>query len=150
MARIDVGATVVSQSFQIVVDAIEPLKVGAFWRTALGYVAEPPPSGYPSWQDFATANEIPPERWADSAVDPEGIGPRLYFQPVPEAKTVKNRLHLDINAGAGVSGAERRRRVDDEVARLVNAGARVVTTVEEYGGYFVVMHDPEDNEFCVQ
>jgi hypothetical protein len=84
-------------------------------------------------------------------VDPDGRGPRLYFQRVPEAKTVKNRVHLDLNVsgGHGTPLAERRRRCDAEVERLLGVGATRLGTVEEAGGFAVNMADPEGNEFDV-
>jgi len=95
----------------------------------------------------------PQERWNDaSAVDPDNRGPRLYFQRVPEAKTTKNRVHLDLNASGahGTPLAERRRRIDAEVERLLGAGATRLGTLEGAGGYVVNMADPEGNEFDVQ
>jgi hypothetical protein len=84
-------------------------------------------------------------------VDPDGAGPRLFFQQVPEDKVVKNRVHLDINAAEGVTDpAERHRVIDAEVTRLTEAGASVVHEMEERGEFWVVMQDPEGNEFCVQ
>jgi hypothetical protein len=85
-------------------------------------------------------------------MDPDGAGPRIYFQRVPEPKTVKNRVHLDLDAGGGASVPleERRRRVDAEVERLRGIGATRLRAVEESGEYWVVMQDPEANEFCVQ
>jgi hypothetical protein len=71
-----------------------------------------------------------------------GLGRRLLFQRVPEAKTVKNRLHLDVHAGDGQRAAE--------VERLTGLGASVLREVKEQGGEWVVMADPEGNEFCVQ
>ena len=85
-------------------------------------------------------------------VDPDGVGPRIFFQRVPEGKVVKNRVHLDLNAGGprGTPHDERRRRVDAEVGRLVQLGARKSRTIEERGEYFINMFDPEGNEFDVQ
>jgi hypothetical protein len=85
-------------------------------------------------------------------VDPDGNGPRIYFQRVPEGKSVKNRVHLDLNVGGPRSAPadERRRRVDAEVDRLVKLGARQSRAIEERGEYFVNMFDPEGNEFDVQ
>lgn len=71
-----------------------------------------------------------------------GLGRRVLFQRVPEAKTVKNRLHLDLHAAAG----ER----ESEVQRLEGLGASVLRHVKEPGGEWAVMADPEGNEFCVQ
>jgi hypothetical protein len=75
-----------------------------------------------------------------------------YFQRVPEAKTTKNRVHLDLNASGahGTPLAERRRRIDAEVERLLGAGATRLGTLEGAGGYVVNMADPEGNEFDIQ
>ena len=76
----------------------------------------------------------------------------LLFLKVPEPKTVKNRVHLDVNVGGGpaVPMDERRPRVDAAVERNVALGATVVEAVEELGEYRVIMKDPEGNEFCIQ
>jgi hypothetical protein len=68
---------------------------------------------------------------------------------VPESKTVKNRVHLDIKVAVGLEGKDRRDAIDSEVDRLRGHGARVLRPLEEWGTYCVVMADPEDNEFCV-
>jgi len=82
----------------------------------------------------------------DSIVDPAGVGPRIWFQQVPEPKVVKNRLHLDLNAshGRSVPLDVRRERVDVEVERLVAAGATTLRVLAEPGldHYGVVMRDP--------
>ncbi|MFC9491219.1 VOC family protein, partial [Streptomyces hydrogenans] len=90
----------------------------------------------------------------ESLVDPAGVGPRVWFQQVPEPKTGKNRLHLDLKVGGGraVPLAVRRARVDGEVARLTAIGATVLYAMDEPDGmdyYAVVLQDPEGNEFCV-
>jgi hypothetical protein len=137
--------------FQIVVDCRDALALGAFWRTALGYVEQDPPPGHESWADWARGLGIPREQWRDAAVDPDGVGPRLFFQPVPEPKTVKNRLHLDLQASDPTATREERRAaVDADVVRLTGTGATVSRTVDDEEGYWVVMLDPEGNEFCVQ
>jgi hypothetical protein len=86
-------------------------------------------------------------------VDPDGVGPRLFFQEVPEGKVVKNRIHLDLQVGGGraVPLATRRQRVDAEAERLGGAGATKLRVFDEPGvdHYFVVMQDPEGNEFCL-
>lgn len=81
---------------QIVFDAAEPAKLAEFWGLALGYVAEPPPEGFVSWEEFARSAGIPEARFGEvsSRIDPAGEGPRLFFQRVPEGKTAKNRVHL--------------------------------------------------------
>src|SRR5215470_13153925 len=104
---------------QATFDARDPQRLAQFWALALNYMLEPPPPGFDSWDQFAIQNQIPREQWRGAAVDPDGLGPRLYFQPVPEGKTAKNRVHLDVQIGAGTSDpAERRRLVVQHVARL--------------------------------
>jgi len=141
-------------SFQVTFDCADPDRIARFWASILGYKLQDPPQGYASWEAWLTEHNIPEEEWdrASAIVDPEGAGPRIYFQKVPETKTVKNRVHLDVNVGGGrdTSSSERRRRVDAEVERIVGEGARKVRAQEEYGEYYVVMQDPEGNEFCLQ
>ncbi len=101
-----------------------------------------------------TAIGVPEAEWnrASAIVDPEGRGPRIYFQQVPEPKVVKNRVHLDVNVGGGpgISTDERRTRVDAAIERLCDLGATKLRPYEENGEYWVVMQDPEGNEFCLQ
>jgi hypothetical protein len=135
-------------------DCSDPDSLAGFWATALHYVEQPPPDGFDSWEGFLTSIGVPQSEWnsASAVVDPDGIGPRIYFQRVPEPKTVKNRVHLDINAGGGhgTPDDDRRARVDAEIERLRDAGATVVGEKDERGEHWVVMQDPEGNEFCVQ
>ncbi len=137
---------------QVTIDCADPQRLSEFWAAALGYQLEPPPPGYDSWEQWATERDIPPERWNDfgAVVDPDGRGPRLFFQRVPEPKTVKNRVHLDVNTGRGVARESRRAHVAGEAQRLVGLGATEVRTVDEPNGYHIVMLDPEGNEFCLQ
>ncbi|MGO8956248.1 MAG: VOC family protein [Streptosporangiaceae bacterium] len=85
-------------------------------------------------------------------MDPDGDGPRIYFQRVPEPKAVKNRLHLDVNGGGlpGTPPSDRRLPVDETVDRLAAPGATFLTATTEHGDYCVTMLDPEGNEFDVQ
>jgi len=144
----------VATGVQIVFDCADPDRLASFWAEALHYKKQDPPSGFASWPDFLKAQGIPEGEWnsANAVVDPDGAGPRIYFQRVPEGKTVKNRVHLDLNVGGGLGKPpeERRRRVDAEVERLVRVGARQSRTVSERGEYCVNMFDPEGNEFDVQ
>src|SRR5258706_13062302 len=88
-------------SFQVTFDAADPPALAHFWAQVLGYVAEPPPAGYDTWEDWLVAMHVPEDRWTSVAtlVDPEGQRPRIYIQQVPEPKTAKNRMHLDVNCG---------------------------------------------------
>lgn len=143
-----------ARGIQIVFDANDPAALAAFWIEALGYVAQPPPPEFDSWDEWAVAMGIPEENWNDARaiVDPDGVGPRVFIQRVPEGKTAKNRVHLDVNVGGGHDTPleERRRRVDADVDRLVRLGAAGIGPIEQRGEYWVVLSDPEGNEFCVQ
>ena len=105
----------------VVVDSAVPSTVASFWASALGYVMQGPPP-------TAADNFV-------GIVDPQGVGPELGFQRVPEPKVGKNRLHLDLHV------ANRTR----EVERLVSLGA---TKSREFENW-TIMTDPEGNEFCV-
>lgn len=140
--------------FQIVIDCADPARLARFWARALGYTLQPPPAGHESWESFLSSIGVPESEFnrASALVDPEGTAPRIFFQRVPESKKVKNRLHLDISVGGGPGEPleKRRTRVDAEVERLKEQGATVVGPVQEYDEYWMVMADPEGNEFCVQ
>lgn len=117
-------------------DANDPQLLASFWANALGYVTEP---GY----DFPDGASI---------VDPAGRGPAIGWLRVPEGKSAKNRLHIDIRvAGEGPwDMTERERLIRARVPELVALGATFVR--EELDGDIlshVVMLDPEGNEFCV-
>jgi hypothetical protein len=142
-------------SVQVVFDCANPDALARFWAEALGYKLQDPPPGFATWEDWARANQIPEDQWdaMSAVVDPEGKGPRLFFQRVPEPKTVKNRVHLDVNVGGGrqVPVEERRDRIDEEAARLVAMGATLLRAVaEQEDEYFANMLDPEGNEFDLQ
>lgn len=131
--------------FQITFDCEDADSMCRFWAVALEYVEEPPPVGYLSWEDFLRANDIsiPPTGSIGTIVDPASVGPRILFLRVPERKSVKNRVHLDIRAGR--SDEERTNKVE----QLVAAGATNIRRVDENGQWWTVMTDPEGNEFCV-
>ena len=140
-------------TLQITIDCADPAGLAPFWAAALGYEVQAPPEGFDSWKDALVAWGVPEEdhNKANAIVDPAGIGPRVYFQQVPEPKAGKNRLHLDVYVSDGpgtdpaVRIAQQRPRVDE----LVALGATVVHVVEEMGAAWHVLQDPEGNEFCV-
>jgi catechol 2,3-dioxygenase-like lactoylglutathione lyase family enzyme len=141
---------------QVTFDCADPARLAGFWAEALGYRLEEPPDGFATWQQYWVSRGLPPEEIEDgydAIVDPEGVRPRIWFQPVPEGKVVKNRLHLDLGVSGGrqVPLETRRRRVDAEAERLVAAGATRLRVLSEEGvdHYGVVMADPEGNEFCL-
>lgn len=146
--------------WKVVVDVADPHAQAGFWASALHYVDEdhsalitrlldagaaPPeltvtlPDGRRAWRDLAAV------RHPDDPYDENsgaGRGRRILFQRVPEKKTVKNRVHLDLHPGPDAR--------DAEVARLESLGASVLRRVSEWGSTWVVMADPEGNEFCVE
>ncbi|MGC5051498.1 VOC family protein [Micromonospora sp. DT48] len=151
-----------SRHIQVTFDAHDPTALSTFWRDTLGYVHPGPPGvdlpegadPLAAWDDFLARIGVPPQQRNTRAAieDPEGIGPRLFFQQVPEDKMVKNRVHLDVRAAPGLTGAERMAALQAESDRLVALGATQVRRVEpapplEAG--FIVMTDPEGNEFCL-
>ena len=141
-------------SLQVVFDCRDPGNLAKFYAEALHYKLQDPPTRYASWEVFLKDRGVPEEEWnsASAIVDPEGRGPRIYFQAMDTPKLGKNRLHIDINASGGlrVPLDQRKGRINAEVARLLNLGARKHHERGEMGEYFVVMLDPEENEFCVQ
>ena len=140
--------------FRVAFDCADPPAMAQFWADALGYRLEGPPEPDARWQKFLAENGIPSEQWDDSSAicDPDGDGPRIYFQRVPEPKAGKNRLHLDLNVGGGPDAplVARRTRVDQAAQRLASLGARFVAAKTEHGEYSVTMRDPEGNEFDLQ
>ena len=107
----------------LVLDCVDPDALAEFWSAAIGYTSLGGAGSYVV------------------LVDESGQQPKLLLQRVSEGKSVKNRMHLDIETP----------HVDDEVARLERLGARriVAEPIEEHGTRWVVMADPEGNEFCV-
>lgn len=141
------------QKMTITFDSADPAALGAFWCEALGYEFEAPPAGFDSWPDALTAWGVPESDWnsASAIVDPEGIAPRIFIQRVPETKTAKNRVHLDVITDARQGdGSKDWSVLRATAARLVEHGG-VVEQEFNRGqmGEWIVMHDPEGNEFCV-
>lgn len=124
--------------FQLVIDCADPEPLAHFWAAALGYELEPPPHGFTSWDAYWRDVGVPEDELgtgADRIVDPDGQGPRIWFQVVPERKAAKNRLHIDIGVGGGraVPIETRRQRVDAEAARLTDLGAVLIRVLETGG-----------------
>jgi hypothetical protein len=123
------------KQFQVTFDCAEPERVARFWCEVLGY-------------DLVPAQE--PGASA-ACVDPTGVGPRLYFQRVPEGKVVKNRVHLDVRVGTGLVGDERVAALEAECARLIPLGASRLHLLQadEDNESCLLMQDVEGNEFCL-
>jgi catechol 2,3-dioxygenase-like lactoylglutathione lyase family enzyme len=143
-----------AREVQITFDCGDPAKLSAFWGDVLGYRLADPPPGFATWEEALDALDVPAERRNDASavVDPEGVGPRLFFQKVPEGKQAKNRVHLDVRAAPGLQGDERMAALEREADRLVALGAtrgeRHEPAPPMSGGH-IIMTDPEGNEFCL-
>ncbi len=143
-----------SREVQITFDCADPDTLCRFWVEVLGYQVQPPPPGFESWEAFLDSVGVPAEERnsRSAAVPVDGSGPRLYFQRVPEGKTAKNRVHLDVRAAPGMTGDERMSTLEAEAERLVALGATRVQRHEpgtDMSDGFIVMQDPEGNEFCL-
>lgn len=142
-----------AREFQVTFDCADPAVLAEFWAAALHYVIQPPPKPFGSWDEALDAWGVPPEeRTSRSAiVDPGGHGPRVFFQRVPEGKTTKNRVHLDVRAAPGAVDDERRALLKAEAQRLVGLGASIFRVLEPTATeqLCLVMQDPEGNEFCL-
>jgi len=134
---------------QIAIDAEDPHLLNRFWAAAFEYEIEDHhdmiegviAAGHATEDD--TVEIVGRRAWKTAATsrDPEGRGPRLLFQQVPERKTVKNRVHLDLHVGEG--------RRDAEVERLLGLGATKLWDGSLGPQEWVTLADPEGNEFCV-
>jgi len=121
--------------YTVVVDCADVAAQSRWWAEVLG------------WQVVYEAAEevviVPPHALTKADVIPvQEQGPGLVFVPVPEGKTVKNRLHIDLAPGAGDDQAA-------EVARLESLGATRVDVGQSAESTWVALADPEGNEFCV-
>jgi hypothetical protein len=134
---------------QVTIDAADPHAIARFWAAALHYEVE---RHGPIVEQLLGAGRIESDETLDvdgemafrdlaACRDPSGASPRLLFQRVPEPKTVKNRMHLDIQVGPDAAPAE--------VTRLQSLGATVAWTTADRGPLTTTMRDPEGNEFCV-
>lgn len=133
----------------LTLDCADAQALAVFWKTALGYVDVPPPAPFRTREEWFASFDLPEDDSVDDSAwlcDPDGVGPSLSILKVPEPKTAKNRLHIDVRVPGHGSPAERWARIKAESARLVQAGG---TALETFDGHHVVMADPEGNEFCV-
>ena len=139
-----------AHTFQVTVDSVAPHPLADWWAEALDWEREPSDEAF--IQRMVDAGHASPEDtmrhagllvWTAGAAitHPAGDAPRVLFQLVPEAKTVKNRVHLDLHVGV-----ERR---EDEVARLVRLGATELHRGAQGPYEWATLADPEGNEFCV-
>jgi hypothetical protein len=142
--------------WQLNFDANDPVLLARFWAQALGYQPAPPAEPDTTWHQHYRARLGAETAFDNRLFDPAGLRPPLWFQQVPETKAGKNRLHLDLYPTGRDSALPQERRVEmveAKVAELVGLGARVQRRDRDDDPddpiYYVVMHDPEGNEFCV-
>jgi hypothetical protein len=134
---------------QVTFDAADPHRIARFWAQALRYENE---DNSLIVRQLLEAGQLPDEAVVETETglgfrdlaacrDPAGAGPRLLFQRVPEPKTVKNRVHLDLHVGP--------ERLEAEVDRLEGLGAERAWTSHDRGPLTITMRDPEGNELCL-
>lgn len=137
----------------VVFDCADPDRTARFWMAALGGYDFPaaPPDGHATWDEWADAQGIPEDQrpTGRTLVDKERSRPDIFFLKVPESKTGKNRLHLDIKVAPGLDGDDRRARIEAEAERLIGLGASIAEPIDEPDGFHLIMRDPEGNEFCL-
>lgn len=142
-----------ARQWQLTMYVHDAARQTAFWSEVLGYVEQPPPEGFDSWAEALEAAGYPEDRLEDGGaiVDPDSTGPRIFFHKVPESKPQQmNRLHLDVPVSDTELGSEEREAQQRaERDRLVELGATEVGPVEDLGHSWIVMRDPEGNEFCL-
>jgi hypothetical protein len=142
---------------QITIDCRDPEAQVAFWCLALDYRPKPPPEGFASWRAWYLSVGVPEDELGegdcqDRIEDPRGEDPPIWFQPVPERKAAKNRVHLDIRLTEGrhVPLEQRAKAVEAKAAELEAAGATRVRLLDGTDNHYAItMQDPEGNEFCL-
>ena len=133
---------------QIAIDSHDPHALNDFWAETVGYVKEDHhdmieellAAGHATADDTITRHGRLAWKIAAACGDPDGVGPRLLFQAVPEDKTVKDRLHLDLHVGD---------RRDAVIASCLERGATKLWDGQQGPQTWVTLADPEGNEFCV-
>jgi hypothetical protein len=151
-----------SSAIQVTFDARDPRALSSFWRDVLGYVHPGPPGvelapgedPLAAWDEFLERSGVPEDQRnsASALEDPDGVGPRIFFQQVPEDKVAKNRVHLDVRTASDLRDDERMAALEAECERLVALGATRIRRHEPAAPMsigFIVMADPEGNEFCL-
>jgi hypothetical protein len=141
--------------WQLTIDANDPALLARFWARALNYQSAPPAEPETTWQAHYRARLGENSAFDDRLFDPAGLGPPIWFQHVPETKAGKNRLHLDLYPTGRDDALPLRPRIDAaeaKVSELVDLGAAVERRTQcddPQDPSYVVMRDPEGNEFCV-
>jgi hypothetical protein len=140
--------------FQVTVDATDPHVLADWWAETLGWVVEPTDeafirrmidAGYATAEDTRSYNGALVWKVGAAIRHPEeseqAPRPRVLFQLVPEAKAVKNRVHLDVRVGMD--------NLDAELERLTARGATFLHRGQQGPYSWITVADPEGNEFCI-
>jgi hypothetical protein len=132
----------------LTIDATDAPVLAQFWKLALGYVDQPPPAPFTTRQAWLVSHGVPEAEWNSAAYlcDPDGVGPVVSILEVPEPKTAKNRLHMDIRVPTSGTRTDRWAAILAFAATLVAAGGSIL---REDPDHHIVMADPEGNEFCL-
>ena len=142
-----------ARNFEVTFDAKNSKALAAFWMEALGYEPMGPPVGYDSWEDWRIAMELSEEEMDEGATIAAPDGSRyITFLNVPEPKTAKNRVHLDLDVlpDRKAPVLEQKAIMNAEIERLEKLGATKLYDQLVGGHYRVTMADPEGNEFCLR
>ncbi|MEU5417035.1 VOC family protein, partial [Streptomyces clavifer] len=121
----------------LTLDCADAKLLAEFWKTTLGYADEPPPAPFGTREEWLAQFDLPDDDSADGGAwlcDPDGSGPRLSILEVPEPKTAKNRLHIDVRVPGHGSDSEKWDRIRAESERLVKAGFRARSVVRRRSG----------------
>jgi len=142
--------------WQLTIDANDPALLARFWAQALDCQPTPPAGPETTWYQHYRARLGEEAAFDDRLFDPAGLRPPIWFQEVPETKAGKNRLHLDLYPTGRDNALPPERRAaiaEAKVAELTGLGASVERRTRHDDPddpvYYVVMRDPEGNEFCV-
>ena len=146
------GTVAMAYEFQVTVDCADPHTLADWWAQTLGWQVEASDeafirrmvsAGHATESDTKLHNGVLVWKAGTGICHPEGLqrAPRVLFQLVPEVKSVKNRMHLDVRIGAD--------DVESAVAGLVARGAKFLRGGQQGPHTWVTLADPEGNEFCV-
>jgi hypothetical protein len=138
--------------FQVVIDTNDPHTLADWWADALGWRVESQDEAFIRQmieKGYATDDDTTTHRgalvWKAGAAirHPDGLerAPRVLFQQVPEPKTVKNRVHLDVRVGAD--------NIESVVEKLTAKGAKVLHRGRQGPNWWITIADPEGNELCI-
>jgi catechol 2,3-dioxygenase-like lactoylglutathione lyase family enzyme len=131
--------------WQLAITTDDPSRTAAFWRSALGYVPQPPPDGYHSWGAYAAANGLDLTHGVDidAAIHPIGTAPRVVF--VRDDRTSRGKVSIEILVGDANPTL-----VDAHARRLVADGARISSTSDTGGNRWIQLRSPDGDPFRIQ